>query len=77
MPFPELPLDIIHVVACHLAGMFAFGSLAALHLANHDFAETVEPVLYETVLVDNMRRLPSMRDHGDNRQRDALRRYTK
>jgi hypothetical protein len=57
--------------------MFAFGTLAALHLANHDVAETVLPVLYETVLSDNMTRPPSAIRGEDEHQKDALRRYTK
>jgi hypothetical protein len=57
--------------------MFAFGTLAALHLANHDVAETVLPVLYETVLSDNMTRPPSVIRGEDEYQKDALRRYTK
>lgn len=58
MTVPDLPLDVIYVVACHLAGSFAFGTLAALHLASRHVAETIVPVLYETVLADNMDRLP-------------------
>lgn len=77
MPVPELPLDVIYIIGCHLAGLFAFGSLAALHPVNHDVAETVLPVLYETVLTDNMERPPSNIDGEDERQKDALRRYTK
>jgi hypothetical protein len=58
MPIPLLPLDVIYVVACHLAGSYAFGTLASLHLTNHDVAETVLPVLYEAVLVDNENNVP-------------------
>jgi hypothetical protein len=53
MVVPDLPLDAIYVVGCHLAGMYAFGTLASLHIASHDVAETILPVLYETVLADN------------------------
>lgn len=77
MPVPDLPLDLIYVVSCHLAGLFAFGTLASLRLTNHAVAETVLPVLYETVLVDHMQRMPSTKDGEDERQKDALRRYTK
>jgi hypothetical protein len=58
MVVPELSLDVIYVIACYLAGDHAFGTLAALHLANHDVAETVLPVLYETVLMDNDHNMP-------------------
>lgn len=51
-------LDVIYVIACHLAGSHAFGTVATLHLANHGVAETVLPVLYETLLVDNEDNLP-------------------
>jgi hypothetical protein len=77
MLLPDLPLDVLYVISCHLAGMFAFGTLAALHIANHDVAETVEPVLYETVLIDKMRQLPFEQGCGGERQKQALRRYTK
>jgi hypothetical protein len=77
MLLSNLPLDTLYVVVCHLAGMFAFGSLAALHLVNHAVAETGLPVLYETVLIDNMERPPSNMDGEDVQQKDALRRYTK
>lgn len=59
MSLPDLPLDVIYVVSCHLAGIYAFGTLANLQLANHLVAETVLPVLYEKVLVDNEVGLPS------------------
>jgi hypothetical protein len=62
MPGPNLPLYVLYVVSCHLAGSYAFGTLAALHLANHDVAETVLPVLYETVLMDNEKNLPIVDD---------------
>jgi hypothetical protein len=58
MSLPDLPLDVLYVIACHLAGTYAFGTLANLHIANHLVAETVLPVLYETVLVDNEVELP-------------------
>jgi hypothetical protein len=64
MSCPDLPLDVFYVIACHLAGSYAFGTLAALHLANHDVAETVLPILYETVLMDNLANLPYRQD-GD------------
>jgi hypothetical protein len=64
MVVPELPLDVLYVVACHLAGTHAFGSLANLHLANHDVAETVLPVLYETLLMDNEENLPFVEDES-------------
>lgn len=77
MPLPDLPLDLIYVIGCHLAGIFAFGTLAALHLANHDVAEIVLPVLYETLLVDNMKRPLPYTDGENERQQDALHKYTK
>jgi hypothetical protein len=77
MPVPDLPLDIFYVVACHLAGMYAFGTLAALHLAKHAIEETVLPVMYETVLLDNMEELPSGEEGKDEGRKDKLRRYTK
>jgi hypothetical protein len=53
MPIPDLPLDAFYVIGCHLAGTYAFGTLANLHIASHDVADIVLPVLYETVLADN------------------------
>lgn len=55
---PALPLKAIYVVGCHLAGMYAFGTLANLHIASHEVADTVLPVLYETVLADNREKIP-------------------
>jgi hypothetical protein len=66
MVCPDLPLDVLYVISCHLAGIHAFGTLASLHLANHDVADTVLPVLYETLLVDNEENLPKLDDEpGD------------
>jgi hypothetical protein len=59
---PHLPLDVLYVVACHLAGIHAFGTLASLYIANHDVAGTVLPVLYETLLIDNEEKLPIVND---------------
>jgi hypothetical protein len=64
MTCPDLPLDVFYVIACHLAGSYAFGTLAALHLANHDVAETVLPVLYETILRDNKENILFLEDGG-------------
>jgi hypothetical protein len=58
MRLPDLPLDVFYVIACHLAGMFAFGTLANLHVASHNVAEIVLPVLYETILLDNVKEPP-------------------
>jgi hypothetical protein len=58
----HLPLNILYLVACHLAGDHAFGTLAALHLANHSVAGAVLPVLYETLLMDGEDNMP-YRDH--------------
>ena len=46
-------LDVIYVIACHLARLHAYGTLASLRLANYDVAELVLPFLYETVFLDN------------------------
>jgi hypothetical protein len=62
MPIPDLPLDAFYVIGCHLAGMYAFGSLASLHIASHYVADIVLPVLYETVLADNIENLPVRSD---------------
>jgi hypothetical protein len=65
---PDVPLDVVYVVSCHLAGMNAFGTLASLHLANHHVAETLLPVLYETLLLDDIKR-PLSPTVGDDAQK--------
>lgn len=55
---PDLPLDVIIVVSQFLAGCYAFGSLAALHLADHNVRDATLSVLYETVLMNNFEHLP-------------------
>jgi hypothetical protein len=77
MPVLDLPLDVIWVIGGHLAGMHAFGTLAALHLVSHDVAETVLPILYETVILDDMDRPLSNIDQASEGQKAALQRYTK
>jgi hypothetical protein len=77
MLVPDLPLDVIYVIGCHLAGIHAFGTLASLHLANHAVAETVLPVLYETLFLTNLRRIPSGVECEGELQKGALHRYTK
>jgi hypothetical protein len=77
MPIPDLPLDVIYVIGCHLAGIHAFGSLAALHLTNHDVAETVLPILYETVILDDMDRPLLNVNEASEGQKAAFQRYTK
>jgi hypothetical protein len=37
-------LDVIYVIACHLARLHAYGTLASLRLANYDVAELVLPL---------------------------------
>jgi hypothetical protein len=75
MSLTDLPLDVIYVISCHLAGMYAFGTLANLQLASHLVAETVLPVLYETVLVDNEEVL-TFHDNGHLKPADRFH-YTK
>jgi hypothetical protein len=73
--YPLLPYDVIYVIACHLAGIYAFGTLANLHIVSHHVADTVLPVLYETVLMDNAEKMPFPEDgQPDN---PARFRYTK
>lgn len=54
MPLPELPTDIITVIAQFLAGCHAFGSLASLHMAKRDVRDATMPVLFETVFMDRL-----------------------
>jgi hypothetical protein len=66
-----LPPNAIYVVGCHLAGMYAFGTLANLHIASHEVANTVLPVLYETVLADNSKKIPFF-GNGHHGSRDRF-----
>jgi hypothetical protein len=59
---PDLSVDVITVIAEHLAGLYAFGTLASLHLANHAVRQETLPVLYETVLMDDVEKLPYYKD---------------
>lgn len=58
----EVPVDVITIIAEHLSGLYAFGTLASLHLANHAVRQETLPVLHETVLMDNVENLPYYRD---------------
>jgi hypothetical protein len=49
---PDLPVEIIGVIAGHLAGMFAFATLASLNVTNRNVRYETLPVLWETLLLD-------------------------
>lgn len=59
---PDLSLAVITVIAECLAGNHAFETLASLHLASHAVRKETMPVMYETVLMDNVVNLPYYKD---------------
>lgn len=59
---PPLPYEIFSIIAEFLAGAHAFGTLANLAVASHMMRMETMPVLYETVLLDNIENLEYYRD---------------
>jgi hypothetical protein len=58
MPLPDLPLEVILIVAQFLAGDHAFATLGALHSCSHALKEETSSVLYETIFLDNPKKVP-------------------
>jgi hypothetical protein len=59
---PPLPYEIFSIIAEFLAGAHAFGTLANLNVANHMMRMETMPILYETVLLDNIEKLEYYKD---------------
>lgn len=57
MPLPNIPTEVLIIVAEFLAGDRAFGTLAALHMADREMQMEILPVLYETLFMDNKNHL--------------------
>jgi hypothetical protein len=58
----DVSASIINTIAEFLAGSNALGTLASLHLANHAIRDATLPILYETVLMDDVERLEYYKD---------------
>lgn len=58
MEFLRLPVEIFGVIAGLLTGCHAFGTVANLNVASRAIHHETLPVLYETVLPDNVKNLP-------------------
>ncbi|KAJ9098437.1 hypothetical protein QFC20_005956 [Naganishia adeliensis] len=56
-PNRDIPLDVLGVISEFLAGDLAFGTLASLNVANHGIREETLPILYETVVFDDIKNL--------------------
>lgn len=65
----DIPLDVFGVMSEFLAGDNAVGTLASLNLANRAIREETLPVLYETVLLDNVTNLRIMEVGAKSRSR--------
>jgi hypothetical protein len=53
----DITTDVLSVVAEHLAGINAHRTLANLNIASHVVRDEMLPVLYETVMMDNLSKL--------------------
>jgi hypothetical protein len=61
-----LPVETYGVIAEHLTGQFAFGTVASLNIASKSVYDETLPILYETLLLENFDTLPIYH------QRDSL-----
>lgn len=59
---PHLPYETFTIIAEFLAGSGAFGTLANLNVADRVMRMETLPVLYETVLLDNVEKLEYYKD---------------
>jgi hypothetical protein len=77
MVLPDLPLEVITIVAQFLAGDHAFATLAALHASNHALKQETSPILYETLFLDNKDNMsPYFQDSSEEGRRRMIK-YTK
>jgi hypothetical protein len=61
---PQLPVELIGVIAEHLIGGHAFGTVASLNLASKAIRRETLPVLYETLLLEHCKGLEYYRSGG-------------
>jgi hypothetical protein len=64
MILPDLPLEVIIIVAQFLAADHAFATLVALHSASHAMKEETPAILYETLFLDCTDKIPRFYKEG-------------
>jgi hypothetical protein len=73
-PLPDLPVEILAVIAEHLIGQHAFGTAASINILSKAVHRETLPVLYESFFFEHYKHLPYYED--GKRLPDPLR-YTK
>jgi hypothetical protein len=58
---PQLPVELLVIIAEHLIGMFAFGTTANLNVSCHSVYTETLPVLYETFFMAEAAPMPYYR----------------
>jgi hypothetical protein len=61
---PQVPVEIIGVIAEHLIGEFAFRTVARLNRASKAVHRETLPILYESLFLEHFYGLPYYRSGG-------------